>query len=113
MTVSIIHRITGSGMATVGTAAFVWWLAALAGGKESYATFMHVFTGLWGGAIGYVVGIGLTLSFFQHMATGIRHFVLDTGAGYELKTNRMGAWLTLAASLTLTIVFWLYLLGGK
>ncbi|QNQ07896.1 succinate dehydrogenase, cytochrome b556 subunit [Sphingomonas alpina] len=113
MTVSIVHRATGDGMATVGTGAFVWWLAALAGGKDSYATFLHVFTQFWGGAIGYVVGIGLTLSFFQHMATGIRHFLLDTGAGYELKSNRIGAWLTVIGSVTLTAAFWLYLLGGK
>ena len=44
MLVSILHRVTGSGMATVGTLLLVWWLAALAGGAESYATFLDVFT---------------------------------------------------------------------
>ena len=34
-------------------------------------------------SLGYVVGIGLTLALFQHMASGLRHFVLDTGAGYR------------------------------
>src|SRR3546814_9015224 len=32
--------------------------------------------------------IGLTWAFFQHLCSGLRHFVLDTGAGYELKTNK-------------------------
>ena len=54
-----------------------------------------------------------TAALFQHMMTGLRHFVLDTGAGYELKTNKTFAVLTMVASLTLTIVFWAYILGGK
>ena len=47
------------------------------------------------------------------MMTGIRHFVLDTGAGYELKRNNMGAMATMAASAGLTALLWAYLLGVK
>ena len=36
MLVSILHRVTGVGLATIGAAALVWWLLAIAGGKESY-----------------------------------------------------------------------------
>ena len=39
MAVSILHRITGDGMALMGLGVLVWWLAALAGGAESYANF--------------------------------------------------------------------------
>ncbi|RZM08103.1 MAG: succinate dehydrogenase, cytochrome b556 subunit [Sphingomonas sp.] len=111
MLVSILHRATGSGMATVGTGLLVWWLAAIAGGAESYATFHDVFTTDTGALniLGYVIGIGLTLSLFQHMMSGIRHLVMDTGAGFELKRNKMGALATMVASVALTIVFWLYL----
>ncbi len=111
MLVSILHRATGSGMATVGTGLLVWWLAAIAGGAESYATFVDVFTTDAGALniLGYVIGIGLTLSLFQHMMSGIRHLVMDTGAGFELKRNKMGALATMVASVALTIVFWLYL----
>jgi succinate dehydrogenase / fumarate reductase cytochrome b subunit len=111
MLVSILHRATGSGMATVGTGLLVWWLAAIAGGAESYATFVDVFTTDTGALniLGYVIGIGLTLSLFQHMMSGIRHLVMDTGAGFELKRNKMGALATMVASVALTIVFWLYL----
>ena len=111
MTVSILHRATGDGMATVGTILFVWWLAALAGGAESYATFLDVFTRDTGALkpLGWVVAVGLTLSLFQHMMSGIRHLVMDTGAGFELKRNKMGALATMVASVALTIVFWLYL----
>lgn len=111
MLVSILHRATGSGMATVGTLLLVWWLAALAGGAESYATFRDVFTTEAGhlNVLGIVVAIGLTLSLFQHMMTGIRHLVLDTGAGYELKINKTYAMATMVASVALTAIFWLIL----
>ncbi len=115
MLVSILHRVTGDGMAIVGIALFVWWLAALAGGEASYAQFVGLFTLPSGklNPIGYLFGIGLTLSFFQHMATGIRHFVLDTGAGYELKGNRAGAQATLFFSILATAGYWAFLLSGN
>jgi succinate dehydrogenase / fumarate reductase cytochrome b subunit len=115
MLVSILHRVTGSGMATVGAVLLVWWLAAAAAGAKSYATFVDLFTYETGALniVGYVVGIGLTASFFQHMATGIRHFVLDTGAGYELKRNKMGALLTMVFSVLATAAFWAFLTWGK
>lgn len=115
MLVSILHRATGDGMATVGTVLFVWWLAALASGPNAYAQFIDIFT-LKSGAlnpIGYLFGIGLTLAFFQHMASGIRHLVLDTGAGYELKTNKFWARSTIFFSIVLTAGYWAYLLVGK
>ena len=43
------------------------------------------------------------------MMTGIRHLFLDAGAGYELKTNKTFAMLTMVASVTLTAAYWLYL----
>jgi succinate dehydrogenase / fumarate reductase cytochrome b subunit len=112
MLVSILHRATGDGMAIVGGLLFTWWLAALAGGKESYDWFVSWFSGGYWSILGYVIGVGLTLSLFQHMMSGIRHFFLDAGAGYELKTNKMIAILTIVASITLTILFWGVLLKG-
>jgi len=113
MTVSILHRVTGSGMATVGAFLLVWWLAAIAGGRESYALFHFVFGEALGGALGYILGIGLTLCLFQHMASGVRHFILDTGAGYELKGNKRGAMATFGFSILATIIFWAFMLGAK
>ncbi|WP_245843772.1 succinate dehydrogenase, cytochrome b556 subunit [Sphingomonas spermidinifaciens] len=115
MAVSIAHRVTGTGMATVGALLLVAWLASAAAGEEAYAAFAGLFTTEDGGLniVGYVLGIGLTLSFFQHMASGIRHLVLDTGAGYELKRNKLGAQATFAFSVVATAAFWLYLVAGK
>lgn len=111
MLVSILHRATGDGMATVGAALLVWWLAALASGAEAYATFVDTFTVAGGelNILGWIVGVGLTLALFQHMMSGIRHLVMDTGAAFELKVNRALALLTMVASVVLTILFWLYL----
>ncbi len=115
MLVSIIHRALGVGMALVGVPILTWWLAAAAGGAESYAAFRDVFTYADGSlnAIGYLVFVGLSWALLQHMMTGIRHLVLDTGAGYELRRNKQGAVLTMVASTVLTVLFWAYLLGVK
>ena len=47
MVVSIVHRATGSGLATVGTLLLVWWLGAIAAGKPAYDYFWSWFTGDW------------------------------------------------------------------
>ncbi|ONF95168.1 succinate dehydrogenase cytochrome b556 large membrane subunit [Sphingomonas jeddahensis] len=110
MTVSILHRVTGSGMATLGSLLLVWFLAALASGEAAYATFRDVFTSSDGSLniLGWVIAVGLTLSLFQHMMSGIRHLVLDTGAAFELKLNQRLARLTFLGSTVLTLAFWLY-----
>jgi succinate dehydrogenase / fumarate reductase cytochrome b subunit len=106
MLVSILHRVTGSGLATIGAAALIWWLAAAASGAQAYATF----TGWATSWIGIVVGVGLVWSLFQHALSGLRHFVMDIGAGFELGRNKFWAGMTLVGSLLLTLLFFFYLL---
>ena len=102
MAVSILHRVTGDGMALVGLAVLVWWLGAVAGGAESYGMFA-AHAGAW---YGKVVLVGLSWAFFTHMASGLRHFVLDLGAGYELNRNALWAWLTPLLALVAVALFW-------
>ena len=110
MLVSILHRITGSGLTVVGLAILAWWLAAIAGGKEAYAEFAKI--ALYPASL--VVLAGLTWAFWQHLFSGLRHLVLDTGAGFELRINRFWAVMTLAGSLLATAVTWYLLMGvGK
>lgn len=109
MAVSILHRVTGDGLAIVGAMALVWWLMAAASGPDAYAYFLS-----WAGSpIGYIVMIGLTWAFFQHLLSGLRHFVLDIGAGYELKSNRSWSLLIPALSVAITAAIWLSILAGK
>lgn len=103
MTVSIINRVTGAGLATVGVAILVWWLIAIASGPESYATFQG-HAGAW---YGQIVLIGLSWCYAFHFLAGLRHFVMDVGAGFELKTNRLWAWAVIAGSFVLTALVWL------
>lgn len=105
MTVSIMNRVMGAGLATVGVMAFVWWLAAAATGPEAYAYFLSWATSWYG----MIVPIGLTFAFYFHLAGGIRHFVMDLGAGFELKTNRTWAWGTLVSAVLLTALTWLFI----
>ena len=109
MLVSILNRVTGAGLATLGAAALVWWLAAAASGKDAYGTFVGWATS-W---IGIVIGVGLSWAFFFHLLGGIRHFVMDMGAGFELSTNKFWANMTMLGSVLLTALFWFAILGVK
>jgi len=102
MAASIIHRITGDGLAVVGLAVLVWWLGALASGAEAYESFA-AHAGSW---YGMVVLVGLSWAFFTHTMTGLRHFVMDMGAGYELGVNKTWATLAPVLGIVLTIAFW-------
>ena len=104
MLVSILHRITGVGLATIGAAMLVWWLLSIAGGEEAYAGFAD-WSDEW---YMLVIWVGLSWAFFQHLLSGLRHFVMDVGAGYELSGNKFWAVMTLAGSILLTAFFWLY-----
>lgn len=107
MLVSILHRVTGAALSIAGLALLVWWLMAIAGDANAYADFTKAATH----PLGLVVLIGLTWAFFQHLLSGIRHLVMDTGAGFELETNKRFAVLTLAGSLILTLLVWVSVLG--
>lgn len=107
MVVSILHRATGIALSLAGLAILTWWLAALAGGTDAYTDFTRAATS----PIGLIVLIGLTWSFFQHLLSGIRHLVTDTGAAFEIGINRTFAVLTIVGSVLLTVLMWVYLLG--
>ena len=122
MAVSILHRASGDGLAIVGACMFLWWLGALAAGPDAYAAFLacvwhdpspevglvHQITNI----VGKVVLVGLTWAFFQHLFSGLRHFVLDTGAGYELKTNKLWSIVVITAGVLATAATWLYIMAG-
>lgn len=108
MLVSILHRMTGAALSFAGLAVLVWWLMAVADGADAYADFTQAARH----PLGLVVLIGLTWAFFQHLLSGLRHLVMDSGAAFELDTNKRFAMLTLAGSLVLTLAIWVPLLGG-
>jgi len=109
MLISILHRVTGDGLAIVGASALVWWLYATAAGAEDYATFTAVASSIYG----RIVLIGLSWAFIQHLLSGLRHLVMDMGAGYELKTNKMWSITIMILSIALTAALWAWLLVGR
>ena len=106
MLVSILHRISGDGLALVGLPVLLWWLGALASGPGAYETFASAATSI----PGYIVLVGLSWAFFNHLCSGLRHFVLDMGAGYEIDTNKAWSVVSIVGGVVLTAAFWAALL---
>ena len=105
MAASILHRVSGIGLA-VGALLVVVWLACLMAGPEAYATF----AGLSGSWIGLIVWIGVSWSAFYHLASGIRHLIWDTGIGFQLNVADALSWASIAFSIAGTAVFWFLLM---
>ena len=99
---SIIHRLTGVGLA-VGTLFLTWWLIAAAMGPEAFA-FTQWFYGSW---LGYLVLLGFSVSLFYHLCNGIRHLFWDAGYGFEIETLYRSGWTVLAATVALTASAWI------
>ncbi len=101
MTMSILHRITGVGLA-IGMIGLVWWFTA-ASISDLYfglaqAVFYHWF--------GRLVLFGFTWALIHHMLGGFRHFIWDTGRGFELRTVEWLVRANVIGSVLLTIIIW-------
>ena len=107
MLVSILHRVTGNGLTIVGLALMSWWLLAIAEGESAYADVAAAASH----PLGLAVLVGLTWAFWQHFFSGLRHLVMDMGAGLELKINKLFSVLTIAAALLATALTWFLLMG--
>ena len=107
MLVSILHRVTGGALTVAGLALLTAWLLAAASGAEAYAKFAE----LAASPVGLVVLVGLTWAFYQHLFSGLRHLVMDVGAGFELKINRLFAVLTVVGAIFATALTWFALMG--
>ncbi|MDP3908019.1 succinate dehydrogenase, cytochrome b556 subunit [Novosphingobium sp.] len=102
MAISILHRVTGNALAFAGLGLLLWWLGSLVSGEAAYAAFTAHATAWYG----RVVLIGLSWAFFSHMCSGLRHFVLDIGAGFELKSNNFWSVITPIIAIVLTVATW-------
>ncbi len=105
MVMSILHRITGAAL-YFGSLLLAWWLVAAATGPDYFDFVNSLFSSL----IGRVVLFGYTWALMLHMIGGIRHFIWDTGRGYELKTIDRLCWSSAVASVVLTALIWLAVL---
>lgn len=102
MLMSILHRITG-GALYVGTILLAVWLISAATGPENFD-----YVSSWFATIpGKLILFGYTWALIHHMLGGLRHFLWDTGRGYDLKLIDQLSWGTLVASIAITLLIWI------
>jgi succinate dehydrogenase / fumarate reductase cytochrome b subunit len=99
---SILHRITGIGLA-LGALVLAWWLVAAAYGPGPFGVAQEFL----GSIVGRVFLFGFTLALFFHLCNGIRHLFWDAGIGFELRTVYMSGWLVVIASIGLSLFTWI------
>ena len=96
---SILHRITGVGMA-LGAILVVWRFAAGAVSPEASAVADAVLTS-W---LGNLVLLGSLWALMYHACNGIRHLVWDAGFGFDLELTEKANYAVLAGSVVLTLL---------
>ena len=101
MTISILHRITGVGLA-LGILGLVWWLVA-ASTSDAYFALVQSFFFNW---FGRLVLFGMTWALIHHMLGGLRHFVWDLGHGFQLNKVEWMVRLNLIGSIVITVLIW-------
>ncbi len=104
MVMSIVHRITGVGL-YFGAFLLAWWLVAASSGAE----YFDYVNGFFSGWIGRILLFGFTWALLHHMFGGIRHFIWDTGRGFDKASREMLARMSLTLSILLT--FAIFLIG--
>ncbi len=90
----------------MGLILLTWWLLALAGGPDSFATVQAVMDNFLGGLILF----GFTAFLFFHTLNGVRHLVWDTGRNLDKAGARTSGMIVVAGTAVLTVVTWIAIL---
>lgn len=102
MVLSITHRITGAAL-YFGMLLLVWWLLALSAGEAAFQRAQNFF----GHPVGQLVLLGFAWALVQHMLSGIRHLVWDTGHWLALEEVAWTSRAILGLSVVLTALLWI------
>jgi succinate dehydrogenase cytochrome b subunit len=103
MVMSILHRITGTGL-YFGILFLAWWLIAAGAGPNQYARV----TGFFDSSFGRFVLFGYTWALIHHALGGIRHLIWDTGRGFAPAERESLALATLVGSIVITLLLWIF-----
>lgn len=98
---SILHRITGFGLA-MGALMGTWWLVSVMSGTEAY----EVFYSFCKSFIGQLMLFCWLYAFIYHMMNGIRHLFWDTGRGLDIKNTYRSGWAVFFGSILLATLIW-------
>ena len=96
---SILHRLTGLGLAA-GAAVLVAWLIAAAHGAAAFDAAQSI-AGAWYGRLLLFLW---AFALFYHLCNGIRHLAWDAGLGFDLKTTYLTGWIAVVSALALTLI---------
>ena len=100
---SILHRLTGIGLA-VGSILLAWWLISVAAGGELFeATHRFLVS-----PIGIALLFLWSVAFFYHLCNGIRHLAWDAGYGFEIRTAARSGYAVIVMTALLTLLAWIY-----
>ena len=91
---SISHRISGVAL-VVFSFAFLWALDASLAGRESFEALAGLLSGALPRLVAWLVGVAL----LYHSLAGVRHLIMDFGAGETLEGGVLGARLVFVATL--------------
>jgi succinate dehydrogenase / fumarate reductase cytochrome b subunit len=108
MAMSIAHRVTGSAL-YVGTILIAAWLVAAASGPAAFETAQAIA----GSILGRLVLFGYSFALLHHMVGGLRHFVWDTGRGYDSEVRMKLAKYSVFVSGGLTVLVWAIALATR
>jgi len=97
--VSILHRISGAGLFVVGIPLVLWGLQASLQSPDGYRGLATWLGEPWVKVLAILVAWG----YLYHLFAGVRHLVLDTHVGLELRSARRSAALVLVVSIVLAI----------
>jgi succinate dehydrogenase / fumarate reductase cytochrome b subunit len=72
---------------------------------RAYDTFTDFATQL----VRHPVFVGLTWAFWTKTFGGLRHLVMDIGAGFELSTNKFWSMIVVVLGIVFTVLTWAYI----
>jgi succinate dehydrogenase / fumarate reductase cytochrome b subunit len=111
--VSILHRVSGALMFLL-LPFIIWMFDKSLSSEYSYAKFTALFNGGIGVMPGWfykLIALALIWAYLHHLTAGLRHLWMDVNHAVSKEFGRSSAIVTLAISLSLTVVLGAKLFG--
>lgn len=100
-TLSILHRITGFGLA-IGMVLLVAWLVTAAWFPAGFEQLQS----LLGSIVGKLFLFGWTVAFYYHLGNGLRHLNWDMGHGLKLDEMTASGRVVVVFAISMAIFTW-------